>query len=318
MARADNLGQVVFLTQMKHCFIMLDNMSLAALAAIVREGSFEKAAHSLGMTPSAVSQRIRGFEERLGAVLVVRGQPCIATDRGRALCAHFDKVRLLEADLSPILGKTAASDGIAPTLKVAVNADSLATWFPKAIVAFAHETGMLIELMLEDETRTADRLRSGDVLAAVTSDPAPVHGCRTVALGALPYAACASLDFIERHFKNGVDAESLATAPYMRFNRHDVLQARWVQEAHGVSLKAPTHWIPSTQGFLDLALSGLAWGLQPRAIAQSHLDIGRLIELPPAKAIEVPLFWTVARLETRLLRGLTDAVRRSAAAYLEN
>ena len=54
---------------------MLDYAALAALAAVIREGSFEKAAAALHVTPSAVSQRIRALEERVGCALVVRSQP---------------------------------------------------------------------------------------------------------------------------------------------------------------------------------------------------------------------------------------------------
>ena len=86
---------------------MLDYASLSALAAVVREGSFERAARALHVTPSAVSQRIRLLEERIGCALVVRGQPCQATETGRRLCQHVDRVRLLEHELNaevPTLG----------------------------------------------------------------------------------------------------------------------------------------------------------------------------------------------------------------------
>ncbi|WP_165645278.1 LysR family transcriptional regulator, partial [Oharaeibacter diazotrophicus] len=114
---------------------MIDYPAAAAVAAVIREGSFERAAAALAITPSAVSQRVRGLEERLGAILVVRGQPCRATELGRALVGHLDRVRLMEADLAPALGARAAGEA-PPTLRVAVNADSLATWFPAAAAAF--------------------------------------------------------------------------------------------------------------------------------------------------------------------------------------
>ena len=56
---------------------MLDYPSLAAVAAVVREGSFERAARALNVTPSAISQRVKQLEERLGSVLIIRGQPCV-------------------------------------------------------------------------------------------------------------------------------------------------------------------------------------------------------------------------------------------------
>lgn len=296
---------------MKHCFIMLDYPALQAVGAVIREGSFERAADALGITASAVSQRVRGLEERLGTVLVVRGQPCAPTDLGRTLCAHLDRVRLLEADLAPALAPS--GKGPALTLRVAVNADSLATWFPAAAVGFAQATGALLDLTLEDEAHTADRLRSGEVVAAVTAAPEPVQGCRTILLGTLRYAACASPAFVDRHFGEGVTADSLANAPCLRFDRRDVLQARWARVAHGVDLRAPVHWVPSTQGFLDLAVAGLAWGLQPLALARPRIAAGRLVELPPERRIDVELHWTVARLHAASLRALTDAVRRAAS-----
>jgi LysR family transcriptional regulator (chromosome initiation inhibitor) len=120
---------------------MLDYPALAALAAVIREGSFERGAQALGVTPSAVSQRVRGLEEKLGTVLVQRGQPCVPTELGRTLCSHFDQVRLLEADLDPALKPRLAGNETTPTIRLAVNADSLATWFPDAVTRFVRATG---------------------------------------------------------------------------------------------------------------------------------------------------------------------------------
>lgn len=294
---------------------MLDYAALAAVAAVVREGSFERAALKLGITPSAVSQRVRGFEDRLGSALIVRGTPCVATATGQTLCAHFDQVELLEADLSPTLTPDRGTR-TASTVKVAVNADSLATWFPRAAASFAKSTGMLLGLTLDDETNTAERLRAGEVFAAVTSDAEAVHGCRTFPLGRLRYAACASPEYRERYFKNGINGTALSQAPYMRFDRKDQLQARWAKEAHGANLNGPVHWVPSALGFLDFALAGLGWGLQPLALAQSHIAAGRLVDLSPDKPFEVELYWNVVRLHASSLRVLTDVVRKVASEEL--
>lgn len=296
---------------------MLDYPALVALAAIIHEGSFDRAAAALGITPSAVSQRVRGLEERLGAILVVRGQPCTPTDLGRALVAHMDKVRLLEADLAPLLKPEGQGAASPPTLRLAVNADSLATWFPAAAGLFAQDNAALLDLTLDDEAHTAERLRAGDVLAAVTADPEPVQGCKTLPLGRLRYIACASPAFMARHFAQGVDAASLAQAPLMRFDRRDHLQARWARDAHGMALTAPPHWVPSTQGFLDFTLAGLAWGMHPLMLAAPHIAAGRLVELPPHRSVHVQLYWTVTRLQAAPLRALTAAVRKAAGAGLE-
>jgi LysR family transcriptional regulator (chromosome initiation inhibitor) len=296
----------------------LDYPALAALAAVVREGGFERAAAVLGVTPSAVSQRVRALEERVGAVLVVRGQPPVPTETGARLCAHAEQVRLLEAELAaalPDLGDVMADGPL--TLRVAVNADSLGTWFLPAAARFAARTGALLDLVLEDEDHTADRLRSGAVLAAVTTDPAPVQGCRITALGALRYAAVASPAWIKRHLPRGVDAAALSHAPMLRFDRRDGLQARWVREALGiVALEAPVHWVPATQGFLDGALAGLGWAMNPLPLVAEHLAAGRLVELLPGRRLDVALHWQHARLGARLLATLTEEVLAAAQATL--
>ena len=82
---------------------MLDYASLAAVAAVVQQGSFDRAAKALNVTPSAVSQRVKLLEERLGTVLIKRGQPCTATEAGRLLCRHVERVGMLEHDLRATL-----------------------------------------------------------------------------------------------------------------------------------------------------------------------------------------------------------------------
>ncbi len=299
---------------------MLDYTSLAAVAAVVREGSFERAAGGLGVTPSAVSQRIRALEERLGVVLVIRGQPCRATEVGAKLCAHVERVCLLEGEMAAILPDLVgeALQGRPLLLRIAVNSDSLATWFMPAAAAFAERSGASLDLLLDDEAYTADRLRSGEVLAAVTTDVVPVQGCRTLPLGSLTYIATASPAFARRWFPEGVGTASLAVAPLLRFDRRDDLQARWARKFTEASLaSAPTHWIPATQGCIDAARAGLGWGMAPAQLVGVALDEGQLVDLAPGSTLEVPLYWQHARLGARLLMGLTRDIEAAAQANLK-
>ncbi len=293
---------------------MLDYPLLAALAAVIREGGFDRAAAVLGVTPSAVSQRIRALEDRVGAALVVRSQPPVPTETGARLCAHVERVRLLEGELAADLPGLAGQGP--PALPVAVNADSLGSWFLPAAARFSEATGALLHLLLDDEEHTAARLRSGEVLAAVTADPAAVPGCRTRPLGALRYVACASPAFMARHFPQGVTAAALARAPVLQFDRKDGLQARWLRRHLDLPLAAPTHQLPSTQGFLDACLLGLGWALHPLPLAAAPLAEGRLVELLPGAALEVPLHWQHARLGARLLEALTREVAAEARRCL--
>ena len=291
---------------------MLDYGSLAAVAAVVREGSFDRAALTLGVTASAVSQRVRSLEERLGSVLVVRGQPCTATAAGTRICAHVERVRLLEGEMDlPALFGAADSKG-PPTIRIAVNRESLGTWFVPAIAGFSTRAGALVDIVLDREEFTTDRLRSGEVLAAVTDDASAVQGCRKLSLGGLRYVATAAPEFARTWFPRGVNADALARAPVLIFDRRDHLQAKWALEAKGVQLNAPMHWIPATQAFLDATLAGLGWGMNPLCLVKDMLAAGRLVDLSPGRRVDVALYRQYARVGARLLDLLTKEVMAAA------
>lgn len=297
---------------------MLDYAALAALAAVIREGSFERAAQALFVTPSAVSQRIRSLEERVGCALVVRGQPCRATDTGRRLCHHVDRVRLLEQELQGSLPALAPEGITRVALPIAVNADSLATWFAPVVAAFAADAPVLIELVVDDQDHTAEWLRSGAVLAAVTGTSRPPAGFNSRPLGAMRYLAAASPAYMERHFASGVGAGSLSKAPSLVFNTKDDLQSRWVRRLCHRDVELPRHAVPSSHAFVATALAGMGWGLHPQALIASHLRDGALVELVPDSALDVPLYWQHARAASSLLDGLSREVVAAASEDLLN
>jgi LysR family transcriptional regulator, chromosome initiation inhibitor len=289
---------------------MFTDPHLAALAAVDRRGSFEAAAATLGVTPSAISQRIKTLEDRIGCLLIQRGQPARATETGQRLIRHHDQVALLEQALATDL--PGAATGTA-TLRLAVNADSLATW---VIEALAATPGLLFDLVIDDQDHSQDWLRRGDVAGAVTGHAGPLQGCETVALGALRYRATASPGFLARHFAQGVTAEALTQAPSLNFSNKDRLQEVWAAQATGQTLALPAHRIGSTQGFVDAALTGLGWGMNPEPLVADHLAAGRLVELRPDRPLDVPLYWQFSRLAAPAMAPLTRALRMAAARHL--
>lgn len=292
---------------------MLDPAQLAALAAVHRRGSFDLAATGLHVTPSAISQRIKALEEATGTLLIRRGQPCTATPAGLRLIRHHDEVALLERTLAADL--PGLSSGPA-TLRIAVNADSLATW---VIPALAATDGFLFDLVIDDQDVSQDWLKRGEVVAAVTSHPGPLQGCDTIPLGALRYRATASPGFMRRWFPQGATADALALAPALTFSDKDRLQDHWVaRQTGGMPRRAafPSHRMASSQAFVDACLCGLGWGLNPEPLIGPHLASGTLIELAPDSALDVALHWQFTRLAAPALAPVTGAMRHAAALTL--
>jgi LysR family transcriptional regulator, chromosome initiation inhibitor len=276
----------------------------------------------LHVTPSAISQRIKALEERLGRVLIRRASPCVATEAGESLQRHAQQLQLLEAQaLAPFgLAAAAARDGVAAPaglpLAIAVNADSLATWFVPALAALRAQHDLVFDAQVEDQDHSHELLRQGRVLAAVTAEPRPVQGCAVQRLGAMRYRAVASPAFMHRYFAAGLDEAALGAAPCVVFNRKDRLQERFLRRLTRKRLQPPQHMVPSTHGFVHAALHGLGWGMNPEALVAPLLAAGDLVELQPGTALDVVLHWQHWRLDADVLQALTRCVRTAAAQQL--
>ena len=296
---------------------MLDYLGLAALAAVVREGSFERAAKKLHVTPSAVSQRVKQLEERTGQVLVQRGNPCTGTEAGRRLCLHLEQVALLENELRRSNPDLLPEAPVAPTIKLAVNADSLSTWFMDAMAAFTAGGNELLDLRIDDQDHTAQALREGAVIGAVTGTSSQIPGCNSWPLGTMRYVAAASPGFVARYFAGGVTAAGLAKAPIMTFDRKDRLQDQWMQ-ANGLASRnsGPRHFLPSNYGYVRACEIGMGWGMHPTVLIAEQLERGSLVPLIADTPLDVPLFWALPRSAQTSLARLTDCVMRAAAEVL--
>lgn len=284
---------------------MIDRAALAAFHAVLQTGSFEGAAGRLHVTQSAVSQRLKTLEEGLGTTLVHRSRPATPTRAGRRLLAHAEAVGLLERDLLRDLALTAP----ATPLRIAVTADSLATW---VLPALATVEGMLFDLVIDDQDHSADLLRGGDVAAAITASARPVPGCDAVPLGRLRYIAFAAPGFVARYFPDGVTAAALAIAPALTFNRKDRLQRAWAAAATGARAQLVTHYLGTTHGITEAACAGLGWAVNPDTLVAPLVAEGRLVDLDPETRIDTPLFWQVPRQNIAALSDLTRALRRAA------
>ena len=281
---------------------------LDALVAIAEHGSFEAAARELHITPSAVSQRVRALEAMAGQVLVSRGAPGRPTPHGERLVRLGRQTRLLYDEASAALGAVATVE-----LPVAVNADSLTTWFRDVLATAAGWDGTAIRLQVEDQAYSQQLLRSGDVLAAVTSDPEAVQGCSVEPLGALRYVPAAAAAFAGRWPRGRTP--DWAAMPAVVFGAKDDLQRDMLRRRGVPQLPPVVHQVPTSADFLAAVRVGLGWGMLPELQARADLAAGQLVRLS-GDVLDVPLYWQRWRLDSPRLTTLTDAVREAAGRHL--
>jgi LysR family transcriptional regulator (chromosome initiation inhibitor) len=218
------------------------------------------------------------------------------------------QTRLLYDEASAALGAVATVE-----LPVAVNADSLTTWFRDVLATAAGWDGTAVRLQVEDQAYSQQLLRSGDVLAAVTSDPEAVQGCSVEPLGALRYVPAAAAAFAGRWRRGG--APDWAAMPTVVFGAKDDLQRDMLRRRGVPQLPPVVHQVPTSADFLAAVRVGLGWGMLPEPQARADLAAGELVRLS-GDVLDVPLCWQRWRLDSPRLTTLTDAVREAAGRHL--
>ncbi len=283
----------------------LDAHQLAALAAVIELGSFDAAAEWLHVTPSAVSQRIKTLEQRVGQVLVVREKPCRATAAGVPLLRLAAQTALLESEA---LAETTGGSAELTRIAIAINADSMSTWFTAVLTGLPD---ILFDIRIEDQDHSARLLREGAVMGAVTTDRTPVPGCRVQSLGVMRYLPVASADYLHRYLTSGFTREAVAAAPSIAWNRDDALQDMLVRKAFRRAVARPVHYVPTAEGFAAAVRAGLGWGMYPEQLAAQELANGTFVQVT-SSYLDVPLFWQCWKLDSPMIKTITDTVQAAA------
>ncbi|MFJ4222728.1 LysR family transcriptional regulator ArgP [Microbacterium sp. NPDC089695] len=286
----------------------IDPELAATIAAVADEGTLDAASRVLRITPSAVSQRLKTLEQQLGRVLVVRSKPARLTEAGEAVVRLARQIALLEHDALGGLGLDGETPR--PRIPLAVNADSMATWFLPPLARLSTALGVDVDLHRDDQNFTARLLESGTVMAAVTSEATPVAGCSVSPLGVLEYRAMAERAYVDRWFADGVTPQTLAAAPFVDFDRRDTLQHEWLATRGVAAAGVPRHYVPASHDYALAVRLGLGWGMVPRL-----QDDGDLVDLggPP---LRVALYWQQWNLRSELLDTIAVEVAAEARRVL--
>jgi LysR family transcriptional regulator (chromosome initiation inhibitor) len=193
---------------------------------------------------------------------------------------------------------------------LAVNADSMSTWFTGV---FAELEDVLLDIRIEDQDHSTRLLREGVVMGAVTTERHPVAGCRVQPLGVMRYVPVASPAYIERYLPDGFTAHAVAEAPSMAWNRDDALQDMLVRKVFRRGIKRPQHFVPTAEGFGAAVRAGLGWGMFPDSLAEPGLRDGSFVRIADAQ-LDVPLYWQCWKLDSPIVQKITDAVQSAAAS----
>ena len=296
---------------------MLDYSLIVALKAVEREGSFRGAARFLEISASAVSQQIRLLEERIGAIVVERGNPIRPTQIGYSLCRHADEVLSLEHKIKRENDLIFSGELSQPnSIKIVVDADSLACWFLDVLQQeFFKNPNWLFDIRCRNHEETQSDLLSGKSLVAVTTEKKAPQGFRSIYLGIHRYRAVAGVEFAERYFSEGVNEYSLAKAPTLS-GGHDDLQSQWLYKTYKKDISTLTHRIPQSVSFVSATKKNIGWSVNPTEMVQKDIDNGELVELLPESTLDKKIYWQSSRAISDSVQPITDTIIQVARSNL--
>ena len=295
---------------------MLDNRLIEALALVVQEGGFDKAAKALHITQSAVSQRVKLLEELTGRVLIARTTPPQATVAGRKFLKHYLQVKRLEDDLMGEMNET-DNKGFT-TIAVGVNADSLAFWLLEAIDPFLLEEKVLIDIRVDDQEQTHRMLKAGEVMGCISIQDQPIQGCQIEYIGRMNYRLVATPKFAAKWFPNGLTIEDVRRAPALIFDRHDELLHKLLyQTFEEVPTSIPAHYVPSVEKYAEFIALGHAYGSLPDQQSKPLIHNNQMVDLSPGYHVAVKLYWHCWNLKSDVLEKLTQNLIHKAKTLLK-
>ncbi|RQW63306.1 LysR family transcriptional regulator ArgP [Vibrio viridaestus] len=290
---------------------------VVAFIAVIEETSFERAAKRLSVTPSAISQRIKQLEDRVGQLLVVRTSPCKATPAGELLLSRVKPMSLLEAEVLEDFMPDELESTHAKMFSIAVNEDSLSSWLLPSLSQLYKGYGHRFDIRVDNEDFTLNHLRNGEVIGALTSEKKALQGCEVHPLGSMRYCAIASPDIYERYFKQGLTAEAFEQAPTLDYDHKDYLQKRFVKMITKQDVVPNNvHYLPTSIGLVEAAKLGMGWCVTTEGLLGDAIESKQLINIAPDISLFEPLYWQHAGVRSRVLKQITNSFISASSSVL--
>lgn len=307
----------------------LDYRALAVLDAVASQGSFEKAALALGISQSAVSQRIKALEDAAGRLLIVRGQPAVPTGLGQRLVSHHRNVRLMEASLDIDLGNKVSM----PEIALAVDSASLATWFPLSLHSLLSPPRCQLNIQLATREMALHLVREGSVFGSIAAvghgvgmgmgmgigngngdGEQAANGPEVTPLGKMRYVCVATPAFAGHWFGDGFSIEAARLAPAVVCDRD--MMDEFLREVLGMDGAYPQHTMPLSPASSECIHGGLGYGLMPLAQVSKALADERLVDVAPGRHVDQALNWHAWNLDTPFTRALSEQIIATGRRFL--
>jgi molybdate transport repressor ModE-like protein len=292
-----------------------------ALEAVAREGSFGKAARSLGYTQSAVSQQIAALERIVGQRLVERPggpKPVSLTEAGRLLLKHADaiaaRVAAAQADLA------AFEDGAAGALNVGVFQSVGQRILPELMSRYLREWPQVKVSLMEspNDEELLMQVERGELDVTFTDLPLPEGPFESLELMRDPYVLVVAAD--------SPLADRDATPSVRELADLELIGHKYCRTIKQLeaNIRLPLNFVfrsDHNQTVQAMVASGVGSALVPRLTMDADDPTTRLIELPKLPPRLIGIAWHRDRYRTpaahafvETAQAVTDALQPELVA----
>lgn len=286
--------------------MILINHNVQAFLAVVQYGTVSKAGETLGLTQTAITQRIKSLEVEAGVSLFIRSKNGMKlTDEGQIVYRHCITASDLEGELQSRMrqiGKETDVEvniaGISSILngRVLTPLSSILKKWPRLSVNY----------LIESHDTCVQSLKSGKTDLGIMRTSVVVPELTSKALRPMEFKLVATSKWKGREFKEILKNERMIC--YAKYDEHsnDYLEMYSLTSALGRK-RIYTNENRLFQNQIEL---GLGFGLLPKELAEPGLKSGKLITLNSGRtmSLNISLAWYKRAEMSPYLKEIIDSI----------
>jgi LysR family transcriptional regulator, chromosome initiation inhibitor len=262
---------------------------LSAFEAIVKQGTVHAAAQSIHLTQTAVTQRIKMLEQKLGITLFIRSRRGMTlTSEGEALHRYCQQVAELSGQLKADLHGLGTKNDI--RIRIAAPTSIMRSRIiPNCLPIMKKFPGMKVSFIIDDANHLHYRLKSGEAEFVILSPEQIFDEVRSKPLRSEKYVMLCSSAWKTRTLRNIIEEE-----PIIDFEEDDCMTFNYLKAYHLFNYaKKARHFVNNTESLAYLISAGIGYGVLTEEFAKSYLARGELMILNDEKTYEhhVALAW---------------------------
>ncbi len=284
--------------------------------AVAEEGGFRAAARRLGVTPSAISQAIRVFEDRIGVALLVRTTRSVGlTEAGERLLTQVRPAAQLM--LQGIESARSLGSAVTGVLRISVPTPSVTMLTERFVAGFlAAHPGLQLELIGDD--RLVDIVAEGCDAGVRPRTFVQADMVAVPLNGEEPNVVVGAPALLARH-GHPSQPQDVGRIPCIVFRQADMLLDEWAFNVDGerrvVSIRGPLI-LDDVAACIHAAEQAVGLFRLPRSLVARHIHAGTLEVVLAEFSVPFPglaLYYPNRRTVTPKLRAFIDYIRANSS-----